>query len=158
MLPAMLYFEDLKVGRSFTAGPRSVSEAEIIAYARRYDPQPFHTDPAAGREAGFGGVIASGWQTCAIAMRLICEAFVLDTASLGASSVPAGTWHLPVRPGDALSLAAEVLEARRSASRPDRGIIRCGYVLHNATGEKVFAMEAVHFIRCRDSGAARQGS
>ena len=80
-------------------------------------------------------------------------AFVLDTASLGASSVPKGTWHLPVRPGDSLSLEAEILEARRSASRPDRGIVRCGYVLNNQEGAKVFAMEAIHFVRCREGAA-----
>ena len=149
----MLYFEDLTVGRRFTAGPKQVSEAEIIAYATRYDPQPFHTDPEAGRASGFGGVIASGWHTGAMTMRLICEAFVLDTASLGASSGPKGTWHLPVRPGDSLSLEAEILEARRSASRPDRGIVRCGYVLNNQEGAKVFAMEAIHFVRCREGAA-----
>ncbi len=152
----MLYFEDLTVGRSFTAGPKSVSEAEIIAYARRFDPQPFHVDPEAGRAAGLGGVIASGWHTGAMTMRLICEAFVLDTASLGASSVPAGTWHLPVKPGDALTLTAEILEARRSTSRPDRGIVHCGYVLHNQAAEKVFTMDAVHFVRCRGALGSRQ--
>ena len=149
----MLYFEDLPVGRSFTAGPISVSEADIIAYAERYDPQPFHTDPAAGREAGFGGVIASGWHTGAVTMRLICEAFILDTASLGASSVPFGTWHLPVKPGDALSLQARVMEARASASRPDRGILRCGYELRNQDGATVYTMEAIHFVRRRGEEA-----
>lgn len=148
----MLYFEDLPVGRSFTAGPVSVSEAEIIAYAERYDPQPFHTDPAAGRDAGFGGVIASGWHICALTMRLINEAFILDTASLGASSVPFGKWHLPMRPGDAMSLAARVLEARTSGSRPDRGILRCGYELTNQDGKTVLTMEAIHFVRRRTDG------
>jgi len=149
----MLYFEDLPVGRSFTAGPKRVSEADIVAYAKRYDPQPFHTDPEAGRAAGLGGVIASGWHTGALTMRLIYEAFIADTASLGASSVPVGNWLLPVRPGDDLSLLARVMEARVSASKPDRGILRCGYDLSNQDGAAVFRMEAIHFVRRREPAA-----
>lgn len=153
----MLYFENLPMGRSFTAGPRHVTEAEIIAYATQFDPQPFHTDPEAGRAAGFDGVIASGWHTGAITMRLIYEAFIADTASLGASSVPVGNWLLPVRAGDDLSLVARVLEARPSRSKPDRGILRCGYELSNQAGQTVYTMEAIHFVRRRVHAGEAKG-
>lgn len=116
-----LYLEDLTPGRRFAAGPVRVTEAEIIAFARRYDPQPFHTDPEAARAHPlFRGLAASGWHTAALTMPMVVEAI----GHIAGGIIGGGgdlQWPRPVRPGDSLSLEAEVLEATPSRSRPDRG-------------------------------------
>jgi acyl dehydratase len=116
-----IYLDDLTVGRRFTAGPVTVSEAEIIAFATRYDPQPFHTDPeAAATHPLFQGLAASGWHTAALTMPLVIEA----AGNIAGGIIGGGgelQWPRPVRPGDSLSLEIEVLEVTPSRSRPDRG-------------------------------------
>ena len=116
-----IYLDDLTVGRRFTAGPVTVSEAEIIAFASRYDPQPFHTDPeAAAQHPLFQGLAASGWHTAALTMPLVIEA----AGNIAGGIIGGGgelQWPRPVRPGDSLSLEIEVLEVTPSRSRPDRG-------------------------------------
>jgi acyl dehydratase len=116
-----LYLEDLTPGRRFTAGPVAIAEAEIIAYAARYDPQPFHTDPAAAAAHPlFQGLAASGWHTAALTMPLVIEAIghIADGVIGSGGEL---RWPRPVRPGDSLSVEIEVLEAAPSRSRPDRG-------------------------------------
>ena len=116
-----LFLEDLTPGRRFTAGPVTVTEEEIIAFASRYDPQPFHTDPGAARAHPlFQGLAASGWHTAALTMPLVIEAVghIADGIIGGGGEL---LWPRPVRPGDSLSLEIEVLEAAPSRSRPDRG-------------------------------------
>lgn len=116
-----IYLDDLTVGRRFTAGPVTVSEAEIIAFASRYDPQPFHTDPeAAAHHPLFQGLAASGWHTAALTMPLVLQA----AGNIAGGIIGGGgelQWPRPVRPGDSLSLEIEVLEVTPSRSRPDRG-------------------------------------
>ncbi|GGJ08240.1 MaoC family dehydratase [Neoroseomonas lacus] len=116
-----IYLEDLTVGRRFTAGPVTVSEDEIITFATRYDPQPFHTDPeAAAQHPLFQGLAASGWHTAALTMPLVVQA----AGNIAGGIIGGGgdlQWPRPVRPGDSLSLEIEVLEVTPSRSRPDRG-------------------------------------
>jgi acyl dehydratase len=132
-----LYLEDLTVGRRFTAGPVTVSEAEIIAFAKRYDPQPFHTDPdAAAKHPLFQGLAASGWHTAALAMPLVVKA----AGSIAGGIIGSGgelRWPRPVRPGDSLSVEIEVIEATPSRSRPDRGSAVMHIRVLNQHGEEV---------------------
>src|SRR5579862_3739040 len=112
-----MQFEELTVGRVIESGPREVTEAEIIEFASRYDPQPFHTDLEVAKAGRFGGLTASGWMTCAIAMELVDRAILLDSTSNGSPGVEKVEWKHPVRPGDALRLRVTVLESRISSSK-----------------------------------------
>lgn len=117
------YFEDYLTGAVHEFGSIAVDEAEVVAFGRRYDPQPFHTDPDAAKTSMFGGLIASGWQTAGLMMRLVVEHYLSHVASLGSPGVDEVRWPQPVRPGDTLRVRATVLDARRSHSKPDRGIV-----------------------------------
>ncbi len=132
-----LYFEDFSVGQSFALGSRAINAEEIIAFAKEYDPQPFHTDEAAARESFFGGLIASGWQTAGIYMRLLADGLLHRTTSQGAPGVDELRWLRPVRPGDTLTGRATVVETRLSKSRPAFGFVRFRHELTNQTGEPV---------------------
>ncbi|WP_149537240.1 MaoC family dehydratase [Siccirubricoccus phaeus] len=131
-----IYLEDLTPGRLFTAGPVTVTEAEIIDFARRYDPQPFHTDPEAAKASFFGGLAASGWHTAAITMAMVVQA----AGNLAGGIIGGGgelQWTKPVRPGDQLRLEIEVLEVSPSRSRPDRGAALMRNRTLNQAGEEV---------------------
>lgn len=136
-----MWWEDFKVGDSADIGSHRFTEDEIIAFARQFDPQPFHTDPQAAARSAFGGLIASGWHTCAIAMRLMVENYVNRAASLGSPGVDAIRWLKPVRPGDTLSYRRIVLESRASASRPGVGLVKQRWEARNQRGELVLSME-----------------
>jgi len=146
------YFEDYVPGLTVDCGTFSVSEAEIVAFAREYDPQPFHVDPVGAKDGPFGGLIASGWQTTSRMMRLLVEHFVSPETSLGAAGVDEIRWPRPVRPGDTLHVVATVVEARRSSSRPDRGIVRSLAEVTNQRGELAMKLTAINFILARDAG------
>ena len=146
---ATWYFEDYIPGRTVDCGSFSISEAEIIDFAKEYDPQPFHIDPVAAAQGPFGGLIASGWQTTALMMRLLVEHFVSPESGLGAAGVDEIRWPRPVRPGDTLHVRATVLEARRSNSKRDRGIIRSLAEVINQHGETVMRVTAINFVRLR---------
>src|SRR5688572_12987804 len=120
---AAMRFADFHAGQVLVAGPASVDEASIVAFAREHDPQWFHTDAAAAARGPFRGLIASGWQTCAIAMRLVVDHFLRGSEAFGSPGVAYVRWPHPVRPGDALHLRADVLEVRRSSSKPTLGIL-----------------------------------
>lgn len=120
----MIAFEDLTVGRTFALGPVTVTAEEIVAFAGEFDPQDFHLDGESAQAAQVGGLIASGWHTCALAMRMFCDAYLLDSTSQGAPGVGAVRWLAPVRPGDVLSGTSTVSEARLSRSRSNLGIVR----------------------------------
>lgn len=120
----MKYFDDLPVGFTFTTATRALDRDEIVGFASEWDPQPFHLDEAAAAESHFGGLIASGWQTLLVAFRLTLEADVWTGASMGASGLDEVRWLKPVRPGDEIFVVSEVIQAERSASRPDRGRLR----------------------------------
>ena len=123
-------FAELTVGSKLQAGPRVVSEAEIVEFATRYDPQPFHIDRAAAAASRWKGLISSGWLTCSVAMQLAVQALLKDSDSLGSPGLDNIEWPHPVRPGDALSLSIAVLEARRSSSGLV-GIAKCQWEMRN---------------------------
>ena len=148
------YFEDYEPGLTVDCGSFTVGEEEINAFAKEYDPQPFHVDPVAAADSPFGGLIASGWQTTALMMRQLVEHFVSAGTSLGAAGIDEIRWPKPVRPGDTLHVRASVLEARRSNSKPDRGIIRSLAEVTNQQGERVMTLTAINFILARSAPQA----
>ena len=154
----MRYFEDISVGEVWDLGSREVSEAEIIEFATQYDPQPFHIDPAAAKESFFGGLIASGWHTCAIFMSLLANTIRRQNlAGLGAPGVDRCRWLAPVRPGDVLSGRTTVLETRPSRSRP-MGLVTCRTELFNQSGTKVAQLDGVGMYSRRPTAGQEAGA
>jgi len=147
------YWEDFRTDDEIDLGEYRVTREEILEFARRYDPQPFHTDEEAAKESIYGGLIASGWHTCAMMMRLLCEAVLLDAASLGSPGVESVRWLKPVRPGDTLTARMRVLDTRASRSKPDRGIIKSRWEVSNQDGETVMTMEGMGMYRRREPGS-----
>jgi acyl dehydratase len=152
-MPPRLHFEDFAPGSSRIDGGITVSRDDIVAFARRFDPQPFHMDEAAAKQTFVGRLIASGWHTCALTMRIIADGFILDTASMGSPGIEEVRWLRPVRPGDALRVRATVLDARPSQSRPDRGLVRFRFDVLNQTDET--AMVQTNWIMVARRGARR---
>jgi acyl dehydratase len=126
-----------------------MNEAEIIAFAKEYDPQPFHVDPVAAAAGPVGGLIASGWHTTSMMMRHLVEHFVSGETALGAAGIDEIRWPRPVRPGDTLRVRATVLDARRSRSKPDRGIVTSAVEITNQDGETVMTMKGTNFFLTR---------
>ncbi len=145
------YMEDLKIGQRFGAGPIDVTEAEVIAFAAKFDPQFFHTDVAAAKDSAFGGLIASGWHTAALTMRLIIEASPKMKGGMVGRSVEKMNWLRPVRPGDKLHFEGEILELRASENTPDRGVMRVKNTTFNQDNKKVLESETVVMIPRRGS-------
>ena len=148
-----LYLEDLHVGDRFGSDSVQVTEESIIAFAREFDPQPFHLDPAAAERSVFKELVASGWHTAAMSMKL----FVTGKLKLAGGSVGLGVdelrWPRPVKPGDTLRLETEILEVRPSKSKPDRGIIRIRNVTTNQEGEVVQTLAASVLVRRRSTAS-----
>lgn len=142
----MRYFDDFEPGDVIELGSRSITPEEIIAFAREFDPQPFHLDQEAGRRSIYGGLLASGWHTGALMMRLLCDGFLTDTVSLGSPGVDELRWLKPVRPGDTLSGRLTVLERIPSRSKPDRGIIRSLIEMRNQRGEVVMTVRGLSLL------------
>ncbi|WP_332676347.1 MaoC family dehydratase [Brevundimonas sp.] len=134
-MTAPLYLEDLHVGQTFVSGPVVITADEIKAFARQFDPQPFHLYEEAAKDSLFGGLAASGWHTAALTMRLLVEAFPLAGGLVGAGGET--TWPRPTRPGDVLTVHVEVLEILPSRTRADRGMIRTRSETRNQHGEAV---------------------
>lgn len=155
-MPATPYpaFEDFVPGEITTFGAYLVTKEEVIAFASQFDPQPFHLDEEAGRASMLGGLAASGWHTCAIMMRLMFDHFMDGSTSIGAPGIDEVRWIRPVFPGDVLSVRREILEARPSASRPDRGIVRFRFELMNQKGEVVMEQTNPIFFARRSQDAA----
>lgn len=147
------YFEDFVAGTVAEFGPIPVDEADVIAFARQFDPQPIHTDRAAAAAGPFGGLIASGWHTASLVMRVLVEQYLARRASLASPGIDELRWLQPVRPGDVLRVRATVLEARRSRSKPDRGLVRTKIEALNQNGQVVMSMAAMNLFRCRTPGA-----
>jgi len=137
-----LAYEDLVPGWKRTFPPRTVSSEDIVRFAREWDPQPFHLDEQAARRTHFGGLVASGWHTACLVMRIVVDGLLEESTSMGSPGIEKLEWLRPVRPDDPLTLTLEVLEARPSRSKPDRGSVKFGYVLVNRAGETVFTMAA----------------
>ena len=140
------YYEDFHVGDVIDVGSVGVRQADIIAFAKQYDPQPMHIDPGAASFTIYGGLIASGWHTVALFMRLLVENVVAKTSSLGSPGVEELRWPLPVRPGDTLNGSMEILETRVSSSRPTMGIVRWRGTVRNQDGKLVMTLIGTNFF------------
>jgi acyl dehydratase len=147
-------FEDYPVGAVALYGPIHVDEAEVIDFGRRFDPQDFHTDPVKAARSPFGGVIASGWHTASMMMRVLVDRYLSRTAGLGSPGMDELRWTAPVRPGDRLWVRVTVIEARRSESKPDRGLVRIQIEVLNDTGVIAMSVKAMTLVRCRAGAAA----
>jgi acyl dehydratase len=143
------YFDDYLPGATYDCGIFSVNEDEIVSFAKQFDPQPFHVDPEAAARGPFGGLIASGWHTAALVMRQLVDNYLSAEASLGSPGLDEMRWPDPVRPGDTLRVRATVVEARRSLSRPDRGIMKTVIEAVNQDGRTVMRATATNFLRVR---------
>ena len=140
------YFEDFQAGDVYELGSHTVTAAEIVDYARQFDPQPFHVDESAAVDGPFGGLIASGWHTGAMWMRIYVDSVLNDTISMGSPGIEELRWLVPVRPGDTLSARLTVLETSPSSRRPDRGTVRSRGEMTNQRGEPVMTMIARGFF------------
>lgn len=152
--PCRFHWEDFPVGHVMAFGSTRVERDEVLEFARRYDPQPFHTDDEAARRSLFGALCASGWHTCAMAMRMMCDEYLLESSSLGSPGLENLRWLQPVFPGDTLSMRMEVLEARPMGSRPQVGLVRSRWEVLNQRGEPVLAMEGWGMFGRRPPAAA----
>ena len=144
-----MQFADFHAGQVIEAGPYVLTEAELLQFARAYDPQWFHTDVEAAAESPFGGLIASGWHTCSIAMRLVVEAALAGSESFASPGLEHVRWPNPVRPGDALRLVADVIEVRRSEKRPTLGILRWRWRLFNQRELMVLDAEVTSLFKLK---------
>ena len=144
-----MYFDQLPVGFTFETGSRTLSQDEIMEFARAYDPQPFHIDPQAARESIYGGIIASGFQTLIVAFDLILSANIWTDASMGSPGLDELRWKLPVRPGDTLRVQGRVTASEPSKSRPDRGRTKIAYEILNQKDEVVSSYSAVQLLKRR---------
>ena len=148
--PKERFFEDFRPGEVLEFGDYLVTEDEIVEFAKRYDPQPFHVDHEAAEKSIYGGLIASGWMTGSIVMRILVDHFISPESSMGSPGVDEIRWTKPVRPGDRLRVRVTVVEARRSQSKPDRGIIQLQQEAINQDGETVMSIRGMGLYRCRE--------
>lgn len=143
------YFEDYAAGAVYRYGPVTLARDELVAFAAAYDPQPMHVDEAAAAAGPWGGLIASGWHTVAILMRLYVDNFLSPVSALVSPGVDDLRWRLPVRPGDALTAQVTILEARRSRSQPMQGMLRVLLEGFNQDGVMVVSFIGTTFMKCR---------
>jgi acyl dehydratase len=142
----LIWWEDFKVGESAELGRHTFTEQEIIAFGRQFDPQPFHVDPEKAGQGPFGSLIASGWHTCAVGMRLLCETLVNHTASLGSPGIDNIRWLKPVRAGDTVTYRRTVVESRASTTRKGVGLVKHRWEAVNQRNELVLTMEGWGFF------------
>jgi acyl dehydratase len=150
------YWEDLQPGTTRDMGTVTLTAEEIKDFAEQFDPQPFHIDEAAGRRSIFGNLCASGWHTCALAMKLTVENFLHEAASMGSPGVENVRWLKPVYPGDTLQLQHTIIEARPLRTRADTGLVRALWEMFNQNGEKVMQMEGYGMFRRRYPATAEE--
>jgi acyl dehydratase len=146
------YFEDFFAGQEIPLGSRTVSEEEIIAFATQFDPQPFHVDHDAAAASVFGGVIASGWHTCSMMMRMVVDGLMASSASMGSPGVDKVRWILPVRAGDSFTVTYLTTAVKASASRPDRGVVWSTWQAVNQHGQLVCTIEGMGMFGRRPAG------
>ncbi len=149
-------FEDLVVGDRQTFGSYTVTEEEILSFAEQYDPQEFHVDVDAAEESMFGELVASGWHSTAISMRILVDNFFENSGSLGSPGVESVTWPAPVRPGETLSLTLEVTDKRPLESDPSRGLVTMSLEMQNEDDETKLTMEPKVFFALRNAGASEE--
>jgi acyl dehydratase len=140
------YFEDFKPGDVIELGSRTITKERILAFAREFDPQPFHTDEEAAKRSIYGGLLASGWHTGSLLMRILYDGLLKDTASLGSPGIDELRWLKPVRPDDTLAARMTILEAIPSRSKPDRGLIRSLMEMRNQNGEVVLTIRGLSLL------------
>lgn len=145
------YLEDFKIGETFTSAKLTVTETDILDYAHRYDPQPFHKDKEAAKHGLFGDVVASGFQTCALTFKLFHETGIISACNMGAPAVDEVRFLKPLKANDTLQVEVEVAAARPSASKPGRGILVLKYRTTNQRGETMATMVIPHIVRRRPS-------
>jgi acyl dehydratase len=143
------YWEDMTVGSVRELGTVTPTREEIVHFAEQFDPQPFHLSEEGGKASLFGGLCASGWHTCSMAMGLMVRNFLRESSSLGSPGLENIKWLKPVYPGDTLRLVHEVLESRTLNSKPDVGLVRTVWRMHNQHGEQVLHMEGYSMFRRR---------
>jgi acyl dehydratase len=143
------FFEDYPVGETASFGEYTITEEEVLTFAGRYDPQPFHLDAAAARDSIYGGLIASGWMTASVAMRMMVDHYISPLASMGSPGIDELRWIKPVRPGDRLRMRVTVMDARRSQSRPDRGMVQFLQEVQNQNDETVMTLKGWGMYRVR---------
>jgi acyl dehydratase len=152
--PTNWYFEDFYPGQEIALGSRTVSEEEIIAFARQFDPQPFHVDHDAAEASIFKGVIASGWHTCSMMMRLVVDNLMSESSSMGSPGLDSVRWLVPVRAGDTLSVSYLTTRVRPSASRSDRGVVWSKWSAANQHGQVVCTIEGMGMFGRRPAEGA----
>ena len=148
-MDSLLHWEDFVAGAVREFGAHTVTREEIVDFARRYDPQPFHLDEDAAAGSLFGGLCASGWQTCALTMRMMCDDYLNRSASLGSPGVDQLRWTRPVHPGDTLRVRMTVLQARPMASKPGVGLVQSRWEVFNQHDALVLSMEGWGMMRRR---------
>jgi acyl dehydratase len=147
-----LFFEDLAVGQRYETAAVTVSEADIVAFARQFDPQYFHLDPAAAAKSAFGGLVASGLHTLSLAMRLFFELNLWERAIVGSPGLEHVRWLVPLRPGDTVRTMVEVSAVKRSRSRPDRGVVSTTHRMLNQDDQVIFTATCLHIVLARGGG------
>ncbi len=147
------YFEDFHEGQEIPLGSRTVTEEEIIAFATQFDPQPFHVDQEAAKSSQFGGIIASGWHTCSMMMRMVVDGMMASSSSMGSPGLDKVRWILPVHAGDTLTVSYVTTGVKASASRPDRGVVWSMWKAENQRGELVCTVEGMGMFARRPGEA-----
>ena len=147
-----LFWEDFVPDVRELMGEVTVDLEEVVTFAKRYDPQPFHVDVQEAEKSIYGGIIASGWHTCSMVMRLMCDSYLVNSSSLGSPGIEEVKWLSPVYPGDVLSAFRTVVETRASASKPDRGIMKTFWEVENEKGQLVMSMIGINFFLRREAG------
>jgi acyl dehydratase len=149
------HFEDFMVGQTMQIGSRLVTEEEMIAFSRQFDPQPFHIDHEAAAQSIYGGIIASGWHTCSLMMRIMVDGFLRNSTSMGSPGVDELRWMKPVRGGDTLNVSVTTLESRPSSSKPDRGVVLYQWLATNQHGEAVASLKGLGMFGRRPDNAGQ---
>lgn len=144
-----LFLDDLKVGQRFETGSITVTEAEIITFAKQFDPQYYHIDPVAAQKSAFGGLIASGFHTLSLSMRLFFDLNLWPESVIASPGMDNVKWLKPMRPGDTITAAAEVVDVRTSSSKPDRGVVIMEHPCWNQRGETILTLRCAHMLRRR---------
>ena len=151
------YFEDFEPGQDIDLGTRAVTEEEIVAFAREFDPQPFHVDRAAAADSIYGGVIASGWHTCSMMMRMVVDGLMSRSSGMGSPGLDGVRWLAPVRAGDTLNVRYRTTRVKASTSKPDRGVVWSQWAAINQHGETVCTVEGMGLFARRPGGERDHG-
>jgi acyl dehydratase len=144
-----IYFEDFAAGQEYDLGSSTLERAAIVEFASEFDPQPFHVDERAAAQSIYGGLIASGWHTCSVYMRLLCDGVLHRVASMGSPGVDELRWLGPVRPGDTLSAKLRIEAVRASNSKPDRGFVMTAGEMRNQDGDLVLTLKSMMMVQRR---------